>query len=60
MSDNLLKPEPVQGTGQLHVPGFTPSATPEPPHRHHVRPFPLIIIIITTPACIMMVLFFLK
>ncbi|KAA1103082.1 NAD-dependent glutamate dehydrogenase [Puccinia graminis f. sp. tritici] len=37
MSDNLLAPEPVKGTaGQLHVPGFTPSATPEPPHRHHV------------------------
>ncbi|KNZ46150.1 glutamate dehydrogenase [Puccinia sorghi] len=37
MSDNLLKPQPDQGTaGQLHVAGFTPSATPEPPHRHHV------------------------
>ncbi|POW02083.1 hypothetical protein PSTT_12048 [Puccinia striiformis] len=36
MSDNLLTPLPVKGGSQFHVPGFTPSATPEPPHRHHV------------------------
>ncbi|EGG04598.1 uncharacterized protein MELLADRAFT_49084 [Melampsora larici-populina 98AG31] len=38
MSDNLLAPKPTKDglDPQLHVPGFTPSQTPEPNQRHHV------------------------
>lgn len=37
MSDHLAAPQPTRlANAQVHLPGFTPSGTPEPAHRHQV------------------------